>query len=91
MSRIMNKKKDPKQIFSMAIENFEPHQWEGYLVNACGEDEALRQKIRELLDAHRQADSFLDQNLNVTASESVSERAGTQIGPCTSHTVCCQG
>ena len=39
-------KKDAKAIFSAAIEYYEPQQWEAYIVNACGEDESLRQRVR---------------------------------------------
>ena len=75
------KKKDAKAIFSAAIEYYMPEQWEGYLVDACGDDEALRQRVRDLLDAHRQSDSFLDGAGQVTQGEPVSERAGSKIGP----------
>ena len=56
-------KKDAKAIFSAAIEYYMPEQWEGYIVNACGDDEALRQRVRDLLDAHRQSDSFFDRKV----------------------------
>ena len=75
-----NKEKDVKKIFSAAVESYEPHQWNEYLVKACGEDDALRQQVRGLLDAHLQNDSFLDQNVDVTKGEPLTERAGTQIG-----------
>lgn len=74
------KKKDAKQIFSNAVEYYMPHQWEGYLVDACGDDEALRGRVRELLDAHRQGDSFLDGAEKITAGEPVTERTGSLIG-----------
>ena len=74
-------KRDAKAIFSAAIEYYEPEQWEGYIVNACGEDEGLRQRVRALLDAHRQSDSFLDHNADKTSAAAITERPGTQIGP----------
>ncbi len=74
-------KKDAKAIFDAAIEYYEPEQWEGYIVDACGEDETLRLRVRALLDAHRQSDSFLDHNANNTGPAAITERPGTKIGP----------
>ena len=74
-------KKDAKAIFSAAVEYYVPDQWEGYIVNACGDDEALRQRVRELLDAHRHGDSFFDREERMTEGAPISERVGTQIGP----------
>lgn len=75
------KKKTAKEIFNLAVEYYEPHQWEGYLVDACGDDETLRQRVRELLDAHRQSDSFLDGKAEGTEDLVISERPGSTIGP----------
>ena len=74
-------KKDAKAIFSAAVEYYVPDQWEGYIVNACGDDEALRQRVRELLDAHRHGDSLFDREGRMTEGAPISERVGTQIGP----------
>ena len=74
-------KKDAKAIFSAAVEYYMPEQWEGYIVTACGEDEPLRQRVRELLEAHRRGDSFFDRQDEVTEGPPISERPGTQIGP----------
>ena len=74
-------KKDAKAIFSAAVEYYMPEQWEGYIVNACGDDEALRQRVRELLDAHRKSDSFFDREDGMTEGPPITERAGTTIGP----------
>jgi serine/threonine protein kinase/WD40 repeat protein len=76
-------KKDAKAIFSAAVEYYLPHQWEAYIADACGDDEALRYRVRELLNAHQQSDSLLDrdQESGVTAGTPVTERPGTQIGP----------
>jgi hypothetical protein len=75
------KKKTAKEIFNAAVEYYEPDQWEGYIVDACGEDQALRQRVRALLDAHRQNDSFLDGNAEQTDDLAITERPGMRIGP----------
>ena len=74
-------KKDAKDIFNAAIEYYLPHQWEGYIHDACGDDEALRQRVRELLAAHQQTDSFFDRQGEKAGDSPVHERPGTQIGP----------
>ena len=74
-------KKDAKAIFSAAIEYYDPHQWEAYIVDACGEDESLRQRVRQLLDAHRQSDSFFDREAGKTDDVAITERPGALIGP----------
>ena len=81
-------KKDAKAIFSAAIEYYEPDQWEAYIVNACGEDESLRQRVRELLDAHRQSDSLFDRQAEKTDGLAITERPGSQIGPYTVNPEC---
>jgi WD40 repeat protein/serine/threonine protein kinase len=61
-----------------------PDQWPAYLQEACGEDDALRGRVQNLLVAHRDAGSFLEPaagGLLVTSDEPVSERPGTVIGP----------
>ncbi len=77
-----SKKKDAKEIFQAAIEYYLPQQWEGYIHDACGDDEALRQKVRGLLDAHRQTDHFFDDKRDGQGEPlEISERPGSQIGP----------
>ena len=68
------KKRTAKEIFNAAVEYYEPRQWEGYIVDACGDDEALRQRVRELLEAHKQGDSLfipggMRHNETATANE----------------------
>ena len=68
------KKATAKEIFNAAIEYYEPPQWEAYLGDACGDDRALLERVRALLEAHRQSDSFLDGNAQRTDDLVVSER-----------------
>ncbi len=75
------KKRTAKEIFNAAVEYYEPRQWEGFIVDACGEDESLRQRVRELLDAHQQSDRILDGNAERSDDLVITERPGTQIGP----------
>ena len=76
----MNSDQSAKDIFHRAIEHYEPHQWEGFIVNACGEDIAKRERVRELLDAHKQGDSFFDEKA-AGNPPAVTERPGMQVGP----------
>ena len=75
----MGTEQSAKDIFHRAIEYFEPHQWEGFIVDACGDDIAKRERVRELLEAHKQNDSFFDEKADVTAL-TVAERPGMQVG-----------
>jgi eukaryotic-like serine/threonine-protein kinase len=71
-----------REIFVAAVK-LAPEQWDAYLQEACGDDEALRDRVRNLLNAHKEAGSFLEPatGLAVTTDEPISERPGTVIGP----------
>src|SRR6516225_9753271 len=72
-----------KAIFVAALK-LAPEQWDAHLAEACGGDEELRRRVRNLLDAHAEAGSFLDPRaaaLGVTVEEPISERPGTVVGP----------
>jgi serine/threonine protein kinase len=60
-------------------------QWMDYLDKACGPDKALHRRVRHLLEAYRQADSFLEEDIGglpATVDEpDASERPGTVLGP----------
>src|SRR5262249_13370080 len=60
-----------------------PGAWDAYLAVACGGDEALRDRVRDLLTAHQAAGSFLEPaaGLAVTTEGPLSERPGAVIGP----------
>jgi serine/threonine protein kinase/tetratricopeptide (TPR) repeat protein len=68
----------------MAALKIAPDMWDAYLMEACGADDVLRGRVRNLLDAHREAGSFLQPPavpLMATADEPRNERPGTIVGP----------
>jgi len=72
-----------REIFVAALK-MAPDEWEGYLSDACRDDQELRSRVQCLLDAHREGDSFLEPaapGLSAVARESAAERPGTVIGP----------
>jgi serine/threonine protein kinase/Flp pilus assembly protein TadD len=72
-----------REIFLAALQ-MTPDEWEAYLNEVCGDDQKLRTRVLSLLDAHREADSFLEPvapGLPAVAQEPVAEAAGTMIGP----------
>lgn len=48
-----------RALFHEAIENHRPEQWPAFLDLACGSDDALRNQVLRLLEAHTQANSFM--------------------------------
>src|SRR5437879_691297 len=72
-----------REIFVAALKRA-PDQWQAYLNEACADDAALRDRVQNLLVAHRDAGSFLQPagaGLMATIDEPFSERPGTVIGP----------
>src|SRR5829696_7294386 len=71
-----------RDLFVAAV-RLAPDQWAGFLAAECGDDGALRARVRNLLAAHREAGSFLDPAaaLALTADEPAAERPGTVVGP----------
>ncbi len=93
-------KPDPKRIrelFVAAVGLGDPQRWEVFLENECGGDQELLGEVRLLLDAHREAGSFLKGpavDLAATGDSRTStapgdcsleaaapDRSGTVIGP----------
>jgi serine/threonine protein kinase len=74
---------EAKQIFLAAVEQCAPDQWRQFVDEATRGDEALRQQVDALLDAHRETNQLLDGTglLATVAQASLTERPGTQIGP----------
>jgi WD40 repeat protein/serine/threonine protein kinase len=83
-----------RELFLHAVGQLPPEQWDAYLVQACGPDEELRRQAARLLQAHREAGSFLDQPAAGLAATGAFARgpeggaaavppeiAGTVIGP----------
>jgi eukaryotic-like serine/threonine-protein kinase len=68
-----------RSVFQQAVEQ-PPADWPAVLEAACGGDAELRHGVEQLLEAHAQGGSLLDNGPLATIA-SVSERPGTQIGP----------
>src|SRR5437660_3673726 len=78
-----------EHIFEAALRFPAPEQRAAYIQGACANDEALRQRVETLLNAHERAGGFLDQppaaasgkTLVVTTGMlAVAERPGDKIG-----------
>ena len=79
---------DPAQvraIFLEAVEKQSPDTWNQFVDKACAGDTELRRQVFSLLDAHRQAGTFLARGAVAAApafaQSLVQETPGTQIGP----------
>src|SRR5215207_9369863 len=73
-----------RELFVAAL-RADPAERGAFLAESCAGNEALRRRVRELLDAHDQAGSFLQSpaaspDPAVTAADVLSERPGTVIG-----------
>ncbi len=71
-----------KQIFLIAVENYDPNEWDDYLDETCGDDRHLRDRVADLLTAHRQQNPLLDDAgvFSINASNQLIERPGMMIG-----------
>jgi serine/threonine protein kinase len=72
-----------KEIFIAAL-TMEPDRRQPYLQEACGEDDALRGRVHDLLVAHQEAGNFLQPSaagLTGTIAAPASDGTGTMIGP----------
>ncbi|MCI0358228.1 MAG: hypothetical protein L0211_07080, partial [Planctomycetaceae bacterium] len=71
-----------KSIFLNAVEIASAAEREQYLATACGQDEALRGEIDDLLRHYAPASSFLesDAQVGVTLDASTTEKPGMVIG-----------
>jgi eukaryotic-like serine/threonine-protein kinase len=81
--RVMNPDaKNAREIFLAAVK-LSPDQWDAYLSEACSGDAELCRRVKQLLQAHAEVDSFLDASasgLGVTADQRLAEGPGTVIG-----------
>jgi WD40 repeat protein/serine/threonine protein kinase len=70
-------------VFLEAIEQQSPEESALFLTAACGGDQALRDRVEELLQAHRRASSFLGgpSNPNEDTADTVADTIGSRIGP----------
>ena len=74
-----------RDLFSKALQCQTPQEQAAYLEQACQGDAELRARLDELLQAHREAGSFLQEpsvsRLATVDGPSMTERPGTVIGP----------
>jgi eukaryotic-like serine/threonine-protein kinase len=49
-----------RDLFLHAVGKLPPEQWDAYVAEACGEDAELAAHVRQMLQVHRDAGSFLD-------------------------------
>ena len=52
-----------KAVFMNALDKAEPHERKAYLEAACGDDHILRERVEELLRAHEEPGSFLQEGV----------------------------
>ena len=76
-------KADAKAIFLEALDCQGADELMRLLEQACGSDAALRSRVEELLQAHRDAGAFLGgaEDQDGTCDQPPAERLGTGIGP----------
>src|SRR6266498_6107276 len=77
---------NPKQVreIFVAANKLAPEQWDAYLGEACAGNDPLGERVRHLLNANREAGSFLEpvaSDSEWTDAELIRERPGTHIGP----------
>ncbi len=72
-----------RELFLQALKRPAVAERDAFLKDACGEDEALRQQVDILIEAHEQAGSFLETGVLIapTLDPPLSEGPGTVIGP----------
>ena len=74
---------DAESIFSAAIDLATPEECGAYVQSACGGNEALRQRVEKLLQAHFRAGNFLEPpapTLEPPSNQAIEEGPGTVIG-----------
>jgi eukaryotic-like serine/threonine-protein kinase len=73
-----------RELFLHAVGKVPPDQWEAYVAEACGADAELEQRLKHMLQVHREAGSFMEKPIvqpMPTIDEPIRERPGTVIGP----------
>jgi serine/threonine protein kinase/tetratricopeptide (TPR) repeat protein len=74
-----------KAIFLEAVGQYEPHQWEQYVRDACAADDELRRRVEVLLHAHIESAGLLDAlgpgSGTVPSLAAAQESLGSSIGP----------
>ncbi len=77
---------DDLDIFSAALELSTPEEREKYLLSACGDNAALRERIEALLRSSEKVSRFMESPAVAiegppTVNQPITEKPGTQIGP----------
>jgi serine/threonine protein kinase len=77
--------KRAREIFVAAVANVAPAGWDAYLAEACAGDSALLGRVKQLLRAHAEADSFLEAPVPLAGAldpdRPLGEGPGTLVGP----------
>src|SRR3989442_14046791 len=69
-----------KEIFNSAVQ-YEPEERAAFLLQACGEDEALRKEVESLIASHDKDGSFIDSPAYEAAAElMVNDQAELKAG-----------
>src|SRR5262245_19096411 len=68
-----------KEIFSRAQDLGSPEERDRYLMEACGENTALRAEVKELLDAIGRAGDFLETPVSLVEEAAKSAAKGTSF------------
>src|SRR5262249_10165234 len=73
---------DAKAIFLEALNCKSPEELKPFLDQACGSDAGLRDRVEELLRAHRNAGAFLKSpnEPGAASDQPIAERPGTLVG-----------
>lgn len=59
----------------------DPQHLEDFLHQECGDDPAVRMELEKMLEAHGQADAWLDRPLQIKSDEDPGSMAGRFVGP----------
>src|SRR5882724_7918863 len=73
-----------RELFVAAVGKVAPERWAAFLDEACGDRAGMRREVSELLQAHREAGSFLERpvaHLNEAESVATDQCPGSLIGP----------
>ena len=74
-----------REVFQSALEQHPPSQWDAYLDQACAGDGDLRHQAGQLLKAHAEGGSLVDQATpdmeRTRLYQPIAEGPGTVIGP----------
>src|SRR5215471_17776595 len=76
----MNAEERLKELFGQALECKSSAEREKFLAEACKDQAELRSQVESLLQAHEQAEDFLDQTIQLPSADFEPEPIGRMIG-----------